>query len=148
MNTSKIEILKHYPNCPNILLKKNLKFFIENEMIQNEHFRYFNKRSIKALNNHLVTLIIKIKNINVGYAHLDFELDKVWLGIYISKQKRGQGFGKVLMSLIIEEAKKLEIKKIFLSVDKSNTKAINLYEQFNFNFFTIKKDILIMVTKL
>jgi RimJ/RimL family protein N-acetyltransferase len=148
MNTSKIEILKHYPNCPNLLLKKSLKFFIENEMIKNEHFRYFNERSIKSLNNHLATLLIKIKDINIGYAHLDFELDKVWLGIYISKQKRGQGFGKILMSLIIDEAKKLEIKKIFLSVDTSNKKAINLYEQFNFNFFTKKKDILIMVNQL
>lgn len=52
--------------------------------------------------------------------------------IAISKRFQRQGFGKYILQKIIEDARKNNIKNLFLSVRKSNHKALHLYKIFGF----------------
>ncbi len=61
-------------------------------------------------------------------------------GMYVDSQFRHQGFGKALMSYVIEQAKSFpEIKKIRLSVTVTNHIAIQLYESFGFDQYGLEK---------
>lgn len=54
-------------------------------------------------------------------------------GIYVKKDQRGKGIGKLLFKTRIDEAFKNEkIKKLKLIVNTSQTNAISLYKSFNF----------------
>lgn len=95
-------------------------------------FRYFEKRSPEIIQNHLKTnVLIKDKKV-IGYCHLEREKDKVWLGIAIAESQLGMGFGLYLINALLNSARKLQIKLLYLSVDKVNFGAIKLYEKVGF----------------
>ena len=106
--------------------------FIKNNTLPNT-FRYFNRRSINVINNHLLTLILVDKELPVGYAHIDFDHNKYWLGICILENYQGNGYGKKIMEYIFNNEKIKNIDNIYLTVDKLNIIAINLYKKFKFN---------------
>jgi ribosomal protein S18 acetylase RimI-like enzyme len=54
------------------------------------------------------------------------------LGIVVSDKFQGQGVGKALMDYMIGEAKKQNMKKIWLGVYSDNEKAIEFYKKFGF----------------
>lgn len=95
-------------------------------------FRYFNKRPLTVIGNHLLTLIYLEQGSPVGYGHLDNEDDKVWLGISVAHHYQGLGIGKRIMNKLIEYAHKNKIPKISLSVDKQNIRAFELYTRLGF----------------
>lgn len=102
-----------------------------------KNFRYFENRNINIIKNHIITLILTDKNENIiGYGHLDFE-ENIWLGICVCENYRGKGFGKKIMNYLLEYAKNNNIKKIYLTVDKDNIIAKNLYEK---NKFIVEKE--------
>ena len=94
-----------------------------------------------ALKNHLVTLIAMKATRPVGYAHLDSEGGKVWLGTAVAESEKGKGVGTLLMQALLEEGKKRKIEKITLSVDNDNHIAATLYRKFG--FYLLKKEDLI-----
>ena len=95
-------------------------------------FRYFNKRSINVISNHLITLILIDDNLPVGYAHIDYDDNKYWFGICILENYQGKGYGKKIMEYIFNHEKIKNIDNIYLTVDKINDIAINLYKKYNF----------------
>lgn len=117
-------------NAQNIKLLKN---FIDQIGTAANTFRYFNKRTVDVINNHLVTLLLLYNNLPVAYGHLEPENKTIWLGICVLPGNAGKGFGKLMMSSLIEKARELNISSIDLTVDKVNIPAINLYEKFAFN---------------
>jgi ribosomal protein S18 acetylase RimI-like enzyme len=94
-------------------------------------FRYFNKRTIDVLKNHIITIILIVDNLPVGYAHIDYDI-KHWFGICILDKYQGIGYGKKIMEYIFNHEKIKNIDKIYLTVDKINELAVNLYKKFNF----------------
>lgn len=106
-----------------------LKKFIE--LNDSKNFRYFNSRNVNVIKNHIVTLLVIDDNDIIGYGHLDFE-KYIWLGICVLKKFRGKGYGKLIIKKLIEVANKKNIENIFLTVDKENIPAINLYKKFDF----------------
>jgi ribosomal protein S18 acetylase RimI-like enzyme len=57
-----------------------------------------------------------------------------WLGICILDEYQGKGFGNQMMIKLIEIFKEKQLsKELYLTVDKDNQKAINLYKKFNFD---------------
>ena len=95
-------------------------------------FRYFEKRSLETIQNHLITYALVKEDQVIGYGHLEKEIDKVWLGIAIIESQLGKGFGFYLMNTLVDFARKLQIKTLHLSVDKVNLGAIKLYEKVGF----------------
>lgn len=136
--------------------EKNI-FLVENfikELKKNEAsktFRYFSKRTIDVLQNHVLTLILT-NNTNdknndeiIGYAHLDKENEEnIWFGVCVLDKYQGKGYGKILIEKVLKEAKAKEIKKIKLSVDEQNSKAYLMYKKYGFEVLGKKNDIIYM----
>jgi GNAT superfamily N-acetyltransferase len=96
-------------------------------------FRYFNNRPFSIIKNHLSTLLaIDEADIPVAYGHLDREDGIVWLGICVSEKNQGKGYGDIIMKALIEDALRLKISEIYLTVDKVNSLAARLYEKHGF----------------
>lgn len=135
----------------NIISKDNLesinllKLFLNNEMP--DTFRYFKRRSVEILENHILTIIITEKGIPIGYAHIDYdkEQDRYWLGICILNNYQGKGFGSHLMKFILTHNSISHLKVIHLSVDNINLIAKKMYlnngfkEIYNNNNFSIMR---------
>lgn len=111
-----------------------LKKFISNKL--SNKFRYFDKRDLGCIKNHLITLIGVINDEPVAYGHIDIESNKHWLGICILDNYQGKGYGKKIMDELIYQSQ--NVKEIFLTVDKDNINAINLYKKYEFNIIKEK----------
>ena len=119
-----------------------LEKFLKNDIPNT--FRYFCKRSINIINNHLLTIILLKDDIPIGYAHIDFDENKYWFGICIISEFHGKGYGKIMMEYLFSNEKLKNINEIYLTVDKININAIKLYEKFNFNTILEKESYLFM----
>ncbi len=95
-------------------------------------FRYFNKRPLSIISNHLVTTLLMKQNKPVGYGHLEKDGDAIWLGIAIAETETNKGLGKLMMTHLTSVADKQRLSKIFLTVDKENIIAVRLYTKFGF----------------
>lgn len=91
-----------------------------------DSFRYYNSRDSSVINNHIVTFLLYDDEF-VGYGHLDEEDNKVWLGICVKEGCHGRGYGKKIMKKLVGHD-----GDIYLSVDAINTRAIRLYQLFQF----------------
>ena len=121
--------------CDIIEITEQNKVLLNNFILNNKlpyTFRYFNKRNLNVINNHLITIILLDKDLPVGYAHIDFDDNKYWFGICILEEYQGKGYGKKVMKYIFNNEKIKNIDKIYLTVDKINTVAIKLYTNFDF----------------
>lgn len=101
-----------------------------------QYFRYFNKRDVSSLTNHLETVVLidHVTEKFVAYCHLDRDEtnNKTWFGIYVSESFRSRGIGKLLLSYMIFKAEHTHnLARIYLTVDKENP-AISLYHKFCF----------------
>jgi ribosomal protein S18 acetylase RimI-like enzyme len=112
-----------------------LKKFLNNKLSKN--FRYYEKRDISVIENHIVTIIgLEDNLIPIAYGHIDYckEQNIYWLGICILDEYQGKGFGNQMMIKLIEIFKEKQLsKELYLTIDKDNQKAYNLYKKFNFN---------------
>jgi phosphinothricin acetyltransferase len=52
--------------------------------------------------------------------------------IYVSKEKRGKGIGKLLLPPLIDAAKKLEMHTIIAGIDATNEPSLKLHKSFGF----------------
>lgn len=96
-------------------------------------FRYFDKRPVEIVENHLGCLLIyQDTQMPIAYGHLDPEGDKTWLGIAVAESVRGQGWGRLMMQLLLQLARINELDAIDLSVDKDNVSGQKLYESLGF----------------
>jgi ribosomal protein S18 acetylase RimI-like enzyme len=122
--------------------------FIKNAGDSLSSFRYFEKRSISFIENHLYTCVLLFEGVSVGYGHLDYENKIVWLGIALAQDYTGKGFGKKIMLHLINFAEENNIKKIRLSVDLLNFNAINLYKNTDFKVLMKNENHYIMEKKI
>jgi hypothetical protein len=102
-------------------------------------FTYFQKREpLKAIENHLRTIVLTINNELAGYYHLDSEASKVWFGIYVVEKYRGLYLGgseKMASRYLLSDALKYAIKEkidLYAMVYKGNIKSFNLLKRANF----------------
>ena len=101
-------------------------------LINSKNFRYYENRDISIIKNHIITVIITNDNEDIiGYGHLDYEVF-IWLGIYVCEEFRNLGYGKKIIEFLINYAKEKKIDKIYLTVDKINNIAINMYKKYGF----------------
>jgi GNAT superfamily N-acetyltransferase len=83
--------------------------------------------------------LIYHENIKIGYTALCFTMSIEFGGLiiilddfYISPEFRNKGFGKSVLSKIIEISNELKAVQIFLEVEYKNPRAQKLYEEFGF----------------
>jgi ribosomal protein S18 acetylase RimI-like enzyme len=97
-----------------------------------DSFRYFKNRVFEeAIKSHKLTILYtNEKDIDVGYAHIDYDskTGRNYFGICILNEYQRCGIGKLLMEYILQNFKDI----IYLTVDNTNTAAICLYEKYSF----------------
>ena len=129
---------------------EQLRQFLEHAGTSLKSFRYFQKRPLEVIKNHLCTFLLLDEETPVAYGHLDvtdeqtiasncdskekgFTTEKtIWLGIAVADGYKGKGLGLLMMNQLISFAKLHGVKKIRLSVDNDNEAAIALYEKLGF----------------
>ena len=67
---------------------------------------------------------------NKGFGYVAADVPE--LGMALLAEFRGNRIGTALMNELLQEAKKMGIKKLSLSVDPGNAAAMKLYERFGF----------------
>ena len=136
-------------NIKIIEINENNNFYLKEFIseITSDTFRYYQKRDITIIKNHLLTIIL-LNNENkiCGYAHIDNEDNKYWFGIYIYEKYQNKGLGNKIMKYIFNYLKIKNINEIYLTVDNINTNAIKLYKKNNFNEI-LKNDKFILMNK-
>lgn len=77
----------------------------------------------------------------VGFAICQTVLDEATLfNIAVSPQSQGKGYGKALLTRLIDELRAKNIQTLWLEVRESNQTARKLYEQCGFNEVSIRKN--------
>ena len=91
-------------------------------------------KSFEINESHVIWKIEKLKIIGfVYFFHVEDEIEIIKICIIKSQQNKNYG------SLLIDEIKKLKIKKIFLEVSTENISAINFYLKNGFKKIGIRK---------
>ena len=117
-------------NSENIFLVKDFLSELGNG---NESFRYFAKRPVEVVLKHLLAVVlIDDQKVPVAYGHLDKEGSTLWLGVAVAEKAQGIGLGKKMLTYLIDYARSQGEAEITLTVDKTNHKAIKLYEANDF----------------
>ncbi len=62
------------------------------------------------------------------------------LNLCVAEAFQRRGLAREILSLLLDEADKLEVRDVFLEVRPSNTGAISLYAQMGFNQVGLRKD--------
>ncbi len=94
----------------------------------------FQKKNTKILG-------LLIKNLTIGICVFQVVLDEAQINFFVVNQKfRKKGFGSYLMSNLINECEKLNLKKILLEVSQSNITAERFYRRFDFSTVGIRKN--------
>jgi ribosomal protein S18 acetylase RimI-like enzyme len=110
------------------LFVKELKFFLSKNKKSLLTFRYFNKRDLNVLGNHIYNSLYFNDGFCVGYGHLDLDDGKVWLGVITSEEFRGLGVGQFIVKDLISNYD----GEVYLTVDLDNHVAINIYKKHGF----------------
>ena len=84
---------------------------------------------------------ILFSNLIIGICVFHVVLDEAQINFFVVKNKfRKKGFGSYLMNYLIEHCEKLNIKKIFLEVSKTNFIAEKFYSSFDFSTVGIRRN--------
>lgn len=68
----------------------------------------------------------------VGYTYKSLSAEIYIWNLAVSPEYRKKGFARALVTQVLNEAKSVQAKKIFLKVSSNNEAAINLYESLGF----------------
>ena len=84
---------------------------------------------------------LRISNLLIGICVFQVVLDEAQISYFVVHKKfRNKGFGSHLMSYVIEQCEKLNLKNILLEVSRSNIIAERLYSRFDFSTVGIRKN--------
>jgi ribosomal protein S18 acetylase RimI-like enzyme len=112
----------------NIKDLEELNFFLHSNPIGSKTFRYFSSRDLLVIKNHIITCLYYDNEDIIGYGHLDYENEKTWLGVIVSDSHTSKGYGNMILDDLISSTN----DEIYLSVDKNNYVAQNLYKKKQF----------------
>ena len=86
----------------------------------------FNKRGVKVVS-------ISFNKKIIGIYVVQIIIDEAQINYFsIKKEFRSKGYGSHLMTYLIKECEKLNVKKLLLEVSENNTIADAFYSKFNF----------------
>ena len=80
-------------------------------------------------------------NLVIGICVFQVVLDEAQINYFVvHKNFRNRGFGSHLMSFLIKQCEKLNLKKLLLEVSRSNITAEKFYSRFDFSTVGIRKN--------
>ena len=85
--------------------------------------------------------VLLISNLIIGICVFQVVLDEAQINYFVIHQKfRKRGFGSHLMSYLIKQCEKLNLRKLLLEVSQSNITAERFYSNFSFSTVGIRKN--------
>lgn len=101
-------------------------------------------------------IVLKEDEDIVGFAGIWITPDNIELNnIVVRKDKRGNGYSKLLLEKLLEISKEYDKENILLEVSEINEVAINLYEKYGFikngqrkKYYEGKYDAILMIKKI
>jgi hypothetical protein len=96
-----------------------------------------------VIETHMQALLLTIKEVPVGYAHLEKHEDVVWVGLCVLKTAQGCKYGSILLAALCKYADENAVS-LELTVDTTNTIAQHLYTNAGFTPTHLHKGILRM----
>lgn len=122
-----------------------LKDFISDLSEEKIFFRYYNSRSFSVINKHLLTyLLLDNNNQPMCYGHIDIHEGKHWLGVVTKSTYQKKGLGKKMINKLIKDCKELHVNAVYLSCDKDNLNAFNLYKKIGFTVYSAENKLFFM----
>lgn len=117
------------------------------EITKEQQLEWFN--NLKNLNNYYIWGV-KINNIPAGVCGIKNikDLKGEYWGYIGNKDFWGKGFGKEIMILVENEAKRLGLISLWLKVNDDNYRAIKLYEKMNYKIQKKDNKVIIMDKEL
>lgn len=77
--------------------------------------------------------LVQEDGVFVGFIAVQPQGDRLFLSkLYLTKEYRGNGYGKRMMNFVFDEAKKENLKSVYLTVNRYNTPSIKIYEKSGF----------------
>lgn len=105
-----------------------------NHIEQQAHYHPWTKSLLNEAIHHYQCWILLHNQQIIGYGILKIVLNEAeLLNIAITPQQQNCGYGKYLLTQLMQVAKKLGADECFLEVRESNHTAYKLYENFGFN---------------
>lgn len=95
-------------------------------------FRYFSKRDLSVVRDHVTSIILQVAGRPIGYGHIEIESEVSWLGIAVAGDSVGNGWGSVIISKLLNSACDYGLREVDLKVDPDNSAAIRLYSKHGF----------------
>ena len=84
---------------------------------------------------------LSILNLVIGICVFQVVLDEAQINYFVVNKKfRKKGFGSFLMSYLIKNCEKLNLKKLLLEVSQSNVTAERFYSRFDFSTVGIRRN--------
>jgi len=108
--------------------------FLDPELPRHVLTRFQSEDAIKEqiLNGHLYWFIMSGDE-KAGYACIVPEGDSLFMSkYYVSKEFRGKGLGSKTMDEIIKKGREMNVKRIYLRVNKNNRSSIDIYKHKGF----------------
>ena len=82
-----------------------------------------------------------LSNLVIGICVFQIVLDEAQINFFVVNHKyRKKGFGTYLMSYLIKQCEKLNIKKLILEVSQTNVTAKKFYSRFDFSTVGIRRN--------
>lgn len=97
------------------------------------------KSELESSNSYYI--VVKDNSNIVGFAGIKLVIpDCDIMNIVVKKDFRNQGLGSLLLKNLINLAKSLGVRNIFLEVDEKNSPAISLYNKYGFKTISKRKN--------
>ena len=98
-----------------------------------EKFQSYDAIKNQMTNENYIYYFLEDNNILIGYFGVSIKENSLFLSkLYIRKEMRGCGCGKLAFNKIFQLAQQLGKEKITLTVNKNNINTIKAYEKWNF----------------
>lgn len=137
LNVSEAQLLRDIRNECKDYMTRNTEYITEDQQV--DWFNSLDRDSMKIYLMYMYNEEVMVDVVGFGYCKRD--INETYLTGGIKENHRGKGYGRLLFSHLLEQAKSFSTP-ITLEVLNTNTKAKNLYE--SLGFVEIKKDDRIM----
>ncbi len=98
-----------------------------------EKFQSYDAIKNQMTNENYIYYFLEDNNILIGYFGVSIKDNSLFLSkLYIRKEMRGCGCGKLAFNKVFQLAQQLGKEKITLTVNKNNINTIKAYEKWNF----------------
>ena len=113
---------------PCILEKEQIDYMVE---------MFFSKDAMdKQIESGYEFYFVQKDNGNIGFIVIHSEEEKLFLSkLYLTLENRGKGYASRMMNFVIDRAKNLNKKSVYLTVNKYNTHTIDVYNQDVYHIF-------------